>query len=281
MGSPVYLFTHHISKHIHLCENLIALLYKHGINTYGISGFTDALNLKPMPLESIDKGTVICIGGDGTLLSAAKYLVASNAHILGINAGTIGFLADTHSQDLSKVLNAVQGDASVEKRHFLQLSASQGTAQDSPFICVNEVSITRQGPHILRFTIYANDEAIATHHADGVMVSTPTGSTAYNLSAGGPIVHPESPVYIINPICTHKLTSRPFIVPDHTRIRIHVHEGQTQPMVCLDGIEQSHPIGTDVVIEKSTRLFTMLHPNDYSFYRNLQSKLQWETRHAG
>ena len=134
---------------------------------------------------------------------------------------------------------------------------------------------------MLRFTIYADDEAIATHHADGVMISTPTGSTAYNLSAGGPIVHPESPVYIINPICTHKLTSRPLIVPNRTRIRIHVHEGQAQPRICLDGIDHPHPTGTDAVIEKSPRIFTMLHPRDYSFYKNLQSKLQWETRHAG
>ncbi|MCR5419455.1 MAG: NAD(+)/NADH kinase [Lachnospiraceae bacterium] len=175
--------------------------------------------------ECIDKGAecVLVLGGDGTLIQVAGALSGKDIPLLGINLGTLGYLAEVErDQIIATLLKLTEGEYEIENRMMLT-AETKGTVKDA----LNDIVITRYGDlKIVKYRIYVNDRYLATYEADGIIVSTPTGSTAYNLSAGGPIVEPSASIIVITPICPHTLNSRAVVLSAEDRICIEVCESK-------------------------------------------------------
>ncbi len=206
-----------------------------------------------------------------------------NLDVIGVNTGKLGFLSDIQPTGLNQLIEIIKGTFQRDTRHFIRLNAHPSSAhvKSDDFYAVNEISLHRLHGHLIAFSIYCEETCIASYEADGLLISTPTGSTAYNLSAGGPVVHPKAPVHILNPICPHKLTSRPLILPASTSLQLHIHSPPEHFCLSLDGQTlPSQKPSSHFLIQQSAKTFTLLHPSHYHFYHCLQAKLQWEAPNA-
>ena len=284
MTVPLYLYTLTPEKHAHLLQEITHILKTNALDyTFVTDKVATPIAESPMSIERISTGILICVGGDGTLLDAIKKTMHQNLDIIGVNTGKLGFLSDIPPTGLNQLIEIVQGTSQKDTRHFIRLNAHTTSTQAKPnyFYAVNEISLHRLHSHLIAFSVYSEDTCIASYEADGLLISTPTGSTAYNLSAGGPVVHPKAPVHILNPICPHKLTSRPLILPASTPLQLRIHSPPEHFRVSLDGQDlPSQQPSSHFLIQQSTKTFTLLHPSHYHFYHCLQAKLQWEAPNA-
>ena len=184
---------------------------------------------------------VLVLGGDGTLLQAARELLQRHIPLLGINLGTLGFLTSAEKSELPKCLDSVLDDScSIDERMMLEGVAYHGSEKIQMNIALNDVIIARAGfSRLVELKIYVNGELLSIYNADGIIVSTPTGSTGYSLSAGGPIIFPQTDVIVITPICPHSLQTRSLVVSGEDRIMIEIgRRRKTQKeeaMVTFDG----------------------------------------------
>lgn len=184
---------------------------------------------------------VLVLGGDGTLLQAARELLQRHIPLLGINLGTLGFLTSAEKSELPKCLDSVLDDScSIDERMMLEGVAYHGSEKIQMNIALNDVIIARAGfSRLVELKIYVNGELLSIYNADGIIVSTPTGSTGYSLSAGGPIIFPQTNVIVITPICPHSLQARSLVVSGENRIMIEIgRRRKTQKeeaMVTFDG----------------------------------------------
>ncbi|MDH7576234.1 MAG: NAD(+)/NADH kinase [Bacillota bacterium] len=197
--------------------------------------FTDLDYLGSELGEQVDM--IISLGGDGTLLGTARRTAGTGVPILGVNMGHLGFLTDLEMPDLFPGLERVlRGDYEIEERMMLAIEVRREGLPVARYAALNDAAITK-GPlsRIIRLETYVGDEYLATYRADGIIVATPTGSTAYSLSAGGPIVSPDLEVMIVTPICPHTLYARPFIVAERQTIRIIFKSNSTDVMLTIDG----------------------------------------------
>lgn len=222
----------------------------------------------------------IVIGGDGTLLSAARSLAPSDVPILGIDQGRLGFLVEVKPEYIEASINAVlAGKFSVEERTLLSTCVRHNDDSESPAqLAVNDVVIRNiESIRLLEFETWLDYEFISRHRADGLIVSTPTGSTAYALSSGGPILHPELSALTLVPICPHTLTDRPIVVPAGRLIRIITYGNScTGASVTCDGQTAFALDADDVVaIKRSEYRLRLLHTHDYSYFSLLRNKLLW------
>ena len=223
---------------------------------------------------------VIVIGGDGTLLSAARSLAPTNVPILGINQGRLGFLVEVRPEQIETALDAViGGEYSIEERPLLSTRVHRSDGSTSPpQLAVNDVVIRNLASiRMLEFETWLEDEFISRHRADGLIVSTPTGSTAYALSSGGPILHPELSALTLVPICPHTLTDRPIAVPAGRLIRI-ITRGETSTgasMTCDGQVGISLSADDTIEITPSPHRLRLLHSRDYSYFSLLRNKLLW------
>ncbi len=223
---------------------------------------------------------VIVIGGDGTLLSAARSLAPAGVPILGINQGRLGFLVEVKPEQIETTIDAVlAGQCSIEERALLSTSVRHcDGGVTSSQLAVNDVVIRNLASiRMLEFETWLDDEFICRHRADGLIVSTPTGSTAYALSSGGPIVHPQLSALTLVPICPHTLTDRPIVVPAGRLIRI-IARGETSDganMTCDGQVGISLNAGDNVEITPSPHHLRLLHVRDYSYFSLLRNKLLW------
>jgi len=194
----------------------------------------------------------LSIGGDGTFLNTAARIGRKNIPILGINTGRLGFLADVASEDILPALNAILVNKYIiEERSLLYVETSDGTTFDYPF-ALNEVSVLKQdSSSMISITASVNGEMVHTYHADGLLVSTPTGSTAYSMSVGGPLVVPEAENFILTPIASHSLNVRPLIVPDTWKFELEVHSRSQCYLVALDGRSKVLELKTKLRITKA------------------------------
>ena len=222
---------------------------------------------------------IIVVGGDGSLLYAARNACAFNVPILGINRGRLGFLADLAPTDLEKPLTSIlSGNYVLEERLRLQAQVKHNETIIYQEHATNDIVI-KQGnvPSMLVFDIFVDDHCIAKEHADGLIAATPTGSTAYALSGGGPILHPGLEAYLLLSMFSHTLSNRPVIVPAHldTEIRIAI-ENKVDATIRCDGLDMRKiPPGSCVTITKEQQKLRLLHPKDYNYFDNLRSKLNW------
>ncbi len=225
---------------------------------------------------------VVAIGGDGTLLYAAGLVAERATPLLGINRGRLGFLTDVLPEDmLAGVDAALSGDCLVDHRPLLGATLEQHDGGRVQGLALNDVVIQKwQSGHMLDFETWIDGRYVNTHGGDGLVVATATGSTAYALSCGGPIVEPQLDVLVVAPICPHTLSDRPILVSGRSRVDVRlVERADTRAEVTCDGRALGAFRPADrLVIGPSAHRITLLHPPGYDYFRLLRSKLNWGRR---
>jgi NAD+ kinase len=224
--------------------------------------------------ENID--CIISLGGDGTILDSATLVKDKAIPILGINFGRLGFLASIGKEELSTAVDAlVHGTYVVDKRSLIHVDANMPIFEEAPF-GLNEFVIHKRDLNpMIKIHTYLNGEFLNTYWADGLIVSTPTGSTGYNMSCGGPIVFPESGSFVITPIAPHNLNVRPIVIPDSTVVSFEV-EGRGEEMICnLDARRAIVSKEIQLAIKREQFEVSLVRLNEGSFLSTLRSKLTW------
>lgn len=236
---------------------------------------------------------VIVVGGDGSMLGAARALSSQSVPVLGINRGSLGFLTDISPDEIEARVGAVlSGKYTLEERFLLDAEVVRGTEIIARGDALNEVVLHRGASlRMIEFALYLDDHFVYSQHSDGLIISTPTGSTAYALSGGGPILHPALDAIALVPMFPHTLTSRPIVVAGNSQMRI-VLAGSglnesggmdesrgTQPELSCDG--QTHILlqaGDIVHVQKKAEKLQLVHPLDHNYYETCRTKLGWGSR---
>jgi NAD+ kinase len=220
---------------------------------------------------------VIAIGGDGTLLHAARNVVARNVPLVGINRGRLGFLTDVSPEHLRDALDAIlAGNYLAERR--LTLTGRLGKQTSGALFALNDIVLQKGDTgRLLDFTTEVDNVYVNNHRGDGLIVATPTGSTAYALSCGGPIIQPNVDALVMVPICPHTLSDRPLVLPSSSEIRVTLdNAGGSEAHVVCDGESVARMAAGDALtISLAKQPVTLLHPREYNYYELLRSKLNW------
>lgn len=221
---------------------------------------------------------VIVVGGDGSLLHAAHAIIDSETPVIGINRGSLGFLTDIHPAELDKIKSILEGNYHLEKRFLLTTEIELNGQLLGKDKALNEVAIIPDAiPHMIEFEIYIDNQFVCSQNSDGLIIATPTGSTAYALSGGGPILHPQLDAIVLVPMFPHSLNSRPIVIEGNRHLDIVIApHNTTSPRVSCDGRAQLNtPAGSRISIHKNDRALHLIHPLDYNYYEVLRSKLHW------
>lgn len=221
---------------------------------------------------------VIVVGGDGSLLHASHDVIEDETPILGINRGSLGFLTDILPSQLEKIGDILAGKYVLEKRFLLAATVYHHDVLAGKDNALNEVAIIPDEiPHMIEFEIYVDNQFVCSQDSDGIIIATPTGSTAYALSGGGPILHPQLNAIVLVPMFPHSLSSRPIVIDGNSEIRIIISpENLTSPRASCDGRAYINALpGSHVVIKKKSKQLHLVHPLDYNYYETLRSKLHW------
>ncbi len=225
-----------------------------------------------------DYDLVVALGGDGTLLATARTL-AEGVPILGVNLGSLGFLTEIHRAELYPTLvQVLAGRFATEQRRLLDVEVRRrGGGAAASYRVLNDAVVTKGAlARIIELTIRVDGNVVARYRSDGLILSTPTGSTAYNLSAGGPILHPLLTVAVLTPICPHTLSLRPIVVPDNAAIEVTLETDREEVYLTLDGQEgTSLGAGDTVRATRSRAKVRLVKPGGRSFYDALRGKLRW------
>ena len=239
-----------------------------------IGGCMEELSIIPKDVDC-----VVVLGGDGTLLGAARKVGKYGVPILGVNIGSLGFLTEIPLKRLYPTIDMMlKGQLEVESRLMLETTVLRGGEEICRFLVLNDVVINK-GPlaRIIDLDVYINDIFLTTFRADGLIISTPTGSTAYNLSAGGPILYPTLANFVLTPICPFALTNRPIILPDPDTISIKMgKESEEKVSLTFDGQVGFEFSSTDkVLIRKSRKRINLIKSPDQTYFEILRAKLMW------
>jgi len=222
---------------------------------------------------------VIAIGGDGTMLYAARLVAHHDVPLVGVNRGRLGFLTDVSPDDMLVRLDEVlSGKYAVDRRTLLEARLVRAGKPEAMLTALNDVVLQKwETGRMLDFETWIDGRYVNTHSGDGLVVATATGSTAYALSCGGPIVQPDLSVLVLAPICPHTLSDRPVVVPSGVHIEIRLIERpETRALVTCDGALLGELAHADrLVIAPSSHCVTLLHPPGHDYYRLLRSKLHW------
>ena len=224
----------------------------------------------------VNTDCLISLGGDGTILDAVTIIGNKNIPILGINFGRLGFLAGIGNEDISIAVDALIGGTYVtDKRILIHLDSDPSLFGSAPF-ALNEFGIhKRDTSPMIKIHTYLNGEFLNSYWADGLVVSTPTGSTGYNMSCNGPIVFPDSSSFVITPVAPHNLNIRPIIVPDDNIISFEV-EGRSEEFICtLDARKEIVNKQIQLAVKKEAFTISLIRLNENSFLSMLRSKLTW------
>ncbi len=224
---------------------------------------------------------LVVLGGDGTLLAVARAVEERAVPILGVNLGTLGFLVEVSVDEMTTALaRALAGEMTIEPRMRLAVRLVRDGRELRSWLALNDAVITKgASARIVDLEAHADGQLVTTYHADGLIVSTPTGSTAYSLSAGGPILLPDVPSLLLTPICPHALTQRPLVLPDSAEIEVVVHPRGGEVQLAIDGQEGAllHE-GDRVAVRRSEHPTLLLVPPQRSRFEVLRSKLRWGER---
>jgi NAD+ kinase len=217
---------------------------------------------------------IIVFGGDGTLLGSARRYLKFNIPILGINMGTVGFLTDIKIEDFESVIkDIIDGNCKIEERNLVSASFNDTTVYGLNEIVIHSGAYTQ----LMRYRLSVNDKVVYEQRSDGLIIATPTGSTAYALSAGGPIIHPELDVWTILPMLPQSISSRPFVISSSEKVIVNLLRGPLESAkICADGQEDILvPYLEDIKISKMENKLRLVHPLDNDFFEACREKLGW------
>ena len=239
----------------------------------------DSLNNQDTDSKMQNAELIVSIGGDGTMLQSAKLAYQYDIPITGINKGRLGFLTDINPQEADQVLDdIISGNYTTENRILIEAFISTNSINKSIGYAFNDIVINRKETgRMIRVETSIDNSFINTHEGDGFIVATPTGSTAYSLSCGGPILKPDVEALLLVPICPHSLNDRPMVVPSSSEITLRYDSEQNVSAgIDLDGdTVYELKIGDNLVIKKAAKPICLIHPENYDYFDNLKSKLLW------
>jgi NAD+ kinase len=216
------------------------------------------------------------LGGDGTMLDAVCFVGDSNIPLIGVNLGRLGFLAAISEDEVEHaILSLVRGSYSLEKRTLLHMDSSVPLFNGAPF-ALNEFTLHRQDTSsMIKIHTYLNGEFLNTYWADGLIVATPTGSTGYSLSCGGPVVFPQTSSFVITPVAPHNLNTRPIVVPDDNVISFEI-EGRSEHFLCtLDARTEVISANVQLAVKRESFTVSLVRPDDHNFLNTIRQKLYW------
>ena len=221
---------------------------------------------------------VVVLGGDGTVLSAARSVRSQGPPLVGINLGSLGFLTEISRRDVAEALAVLlAGQATEERRLMLDVRVRSKGAIVASYRALNDVVLAKSTlARTVRLRVQVDEHAVSAYRSDGLIISTPTGSTAYSLSAGGPLVHPAMDAILITPICPHALTNRPLLIPARAHVTVSRSSGQDPIHLTVDG-QTGGPFGQGDLLEvkRSRVALRLLNPFPRSYYDTLRTKLKW------
>jgi NAD+ kinase len=226
---------------------------------------------------------ILVFGGDGTFLGVARLACEHGTPILGINLGGLGFLTEITVDEIYPMMERIlSGDYEIEDRQMLRTTVRRGKTGARHYEVLNDVVINKEAvARIIDLEIYIEGSHVTTYKADGIILSTPTGSTAYSLSAGGPIVHPALPVTIITPICPHTLTNRPLVVSNEMKVEIKITTQEPDTYLTLDGqIGIRLKTGDVIEVRKSDTVVKLIKSPFRDYFTILKTKLMWGERYG-
>ena len=252
------------NRNVCIEQNTAKMLLKNDLPTFSENDIPNTVDL------------IMVVGGDGSLLNAAHCALPHDLPVLGINRGRLGFLTDIHPNELSKMDAVLDGKYITENRFLL--SAKNGKDLG---VALNDVVLLPGEAQLIEFDIYINDQFVCQQRADGLIIATPTGSTAYALSGGGPILHPHLSAIVLVPMFPHTLSNRPIVIDSNAKIELKISDrNETAPFLSCDG---QHRIeikpGAHIVIEKNKKTLKLIHPESYEYFATLREKLGWQTVH--
>ena len=217
---------------------------------------------------------IIVFGGDGTLLNSARKYLKNNIPILGINMGNVGFLTDVKIEDFESIIQDIlNGKFEIEDRNLVSASFLNETVYGLNEIVIHSGAYTQ----LMRYRLSVNDKVVYEQRSDGLIIATPTGSTAYALSAGGPIIHPSLDVWTILPMLPQSISSRPFVISSKEKVAIKLLKGPLEDAkICADGHDDiAVPYDEDIAITKMNNTLRLVHPIDNDFFEACREKLGW------
>ena len=246
------------------------LLNEAGLSPASVIGIFDSQTGPPD-----DTDILISMGGDGTFLEAVRLVKEREIPILGINTGRLGFLANISRDDiLESIRQILNGNYETEERSLLELNTSVGPL-DSYNKALNEISIHKKDVSMISIHAELDGEFLNSYWADGLLISTPTGSTAYSMAVGGPIMLPESRSFIIAPVSPHNLTVRPLVIPDNKQIKLKVSSRSGKFLVAMDSHSYLVDTGVELNLKRSDTVIRMIKFPSGTFYNTLRNKLMW------
>lgn len=240
-------------------------------------------SVESVPLEKLSKhcDLLIVVGGDGSLLQAAKIAVAQSLPVLGVNRGRLGFLTDVYPQELNTIAEVLAGDYQEEQRFLLRAEIHHDKKPIAFVEALNEIVLSPGNvAHMIEFEIEVGGQFVCDLRADGLIVATPTGSTAYALSGGGPILYPALNAVVLVPMFPHTLSNRPLVVDADSHLTIEITaNNEAVPYVSGDG-QKRIPIalGDSLHIQKKAQTLRLIHPRGYQYFQTLRSKLGWQSK---
>ncbi|HVN24451.1 MAG TPA: NAD(+)/NADH kinase [Syntrophorhabdales bacterium] len=238
---------------------------------------------KVFELEHVGEGAgvIIVLGGDGTLLAVARQLKGREVPILGVNLGGLGFLTEISLEELPDMLASVmRGEHNLSRRAMLSVVVKRNNELVFDLSVLNDAVITKEAlARIIDIETFVNDEYLTTYRADGLVISTATGSTGYSLAAGGPILHPSLTNIVVTPICPHMLTNRPILLPEEAAIKAVLLAKDERVILTLDG-QIGFPLefGDDVTVKKSPYAVNLITSRSRGYFEVLRTKLKWGER---
>lgn len=269
--------------YLHRLPRLFEYLAQKGFRVYIYTKFAEYLEnngvdmFSAVPVDHIPAGVamVMSLGGDGTFLRAARWIGNREIPILGVNTGHLGFLASCGLNDVEEMVEKVcQGDVSIEKRMLLKVT-SEALPEEKWSCALNEIAFMRYGSSMLNVNAYVNGSFLADYRGDGLIVATPTGSTAYSLSAGGPIVEPTIDCICLCPVAPHTLTLRPLVTGAHSEIRLKPESRAGNFILSVDDSSIVLPASGDFFIRKAPFDVLVIRKSDEGFPEILRKKLLW------
>jgi NAD+ kinase len=218
----------------------------------------------------------ISIGGDGTLLESVTYVGKSGVPILGINTGRMGFLATTHRNDVHQAIeDLLEGNFTIDQRILLRLSSNKELFDNTPF-ALNDLTIMKKdSSSMITVHVHVDGELLNSYWADGIIVATPTGSTGYSLSCGGPLVYPKSDSFVITPVSPHNLTARPIVISDSSEISFSVEGRSKQFLISLDSRYETVDGNVQLKVKKEKFAIKLVLLPGYHYFKTLRQKLNW------